>query len=77
MLFGKPPAPARALAALIVGLIVVKLSLSSATAAPASSPIPTCATLAKNPVFGIAGKPCSQISEQRDRAARRSGRRVL
>jgi len=55
MLFGKPPVPARALAALIVGLIVVKLSLSSATAAPASPPIPTCATLAKNPVFGIAG----------------------
>src|SRR3954447_24223209 len=57
MLFGKPPAPPRALAALIVGLIVVKLSLSGAIAAPASSHIPTCAALARNPLFGIAGNP--------------------
>jgi hypothetical protein len=55
MLFGKLPAPVRALAALIMGLIAVKPSLSGAATAPASPPIPTCAALAKNPAFGIAG----------------------
>jgi len=55
MLFGKPPAPARALAALIIALFVVNPSLSRAAAAPVSPPIPTCAALAKNPVFGITG----------------------
>jgi hypothetical protein len=56
MLLERLSAPARAVCALIIGLIAVKLSLSSAAAAPArAAPVPTCAALATNPAFGIAG----------------------